>query len=49
MWVGWGMVREAFLEEVVFVLDFERCIGFDWDKLRQEHSVQGVAGARGPK
>lgn len=48
MWVGWGMVREDFLEEVVFELDFERCIGFHWDKLRQEHLVQGVAGPRGP-
>lgn len=27
--VGMGMVREDFLEEVVFELHFERCIDFD--------------------
>lgn len=26
------MVREDFSEEVVFELDFERCIGFEWNK-----------------
>ena len=31
------MVREDFLEEVVFELDFERFIDFDWNKLRQKH------------
>lgn len=47
--VGMGVVREDFLEEVVFELHCERCIDFDWNTLRQEHLARGIVGPKGPK
>lgn len=43
-----GVVRKDFLEEVVFELDFERCMDFAWNKWTWAFGT-GNSRIQGPK